>query len=66
MPTPIPIPVVLNMIMARCFITLLKRGLVDTEHSIQIGIRTAYDIDGHPFEVLDAAWVGDHGPGGYS
>ena len=42
----------------------VEEGLVDTEHSIQIGIRTAYDVDGHPFEVLDAAWVGDHGPKG--
>ncbi len=40
----------------------VEEGLVDTEHSIQIGIRTAYDLDGHPFEVLDAAWVGDYGP----
>lgn len=40
----------------------VEEGLVDTEHSIQIGIRTAYDVVGHPFEVLDAAWVGDHGP----
>ncbi|WP_432473159.1 agmatinase [Amphritea sp. HPY] len=42
----------------------VEEGLVDTEHSIQIGIRTAYTLDGHPFEVLDAAWVGDHGPQG--
>ncbi|MEH6576818.1 MAG: agmatinase [Amphritea sp.] len=40
----------------------VKEGLVDTEHSIQIGIRTTYTQDGHPFEVLDAAWVNDHGP----
>jgi len=40
----------------------VEEGLIDTEHSIQIGIRTAYTYDGHPFEVLDAAWVGDHGP----
>jgi len=37
-------------------------GLVDTEHSLQIGIRTAYPSQGHPFEVLDAAWVNDQGP----
>lgn len=37
-------------------------GLVDTEHSLQIGIRTAYNRKRHPFEVLDAAWVGDNGP----
>lgn len=40
----------------------VQEGLVDTEHSLQIGIRTAYTVEGHPFEVLDAAWVGDHGP----
>ncbi|MFG1488615.1 arginase family protein, partial [Oceanospirillum sp. HFRX-1_2] len=40
----------------------VEEGLIDTEHSIQIGIRTAYTYEGHPFEVLDAAWVGDHGP----
>lgn len=40
----------------------VKEGLVDTEHSLQIGIRTAYTVENHPFEVLDAAWVGDHGP----
>ncbi|MBB1489623.1 agmatinase [Oceanospirillum sediminis] len=38
----------------------VEEGLIDTEHSIQIGIRTAYDKKNHPFEVLDAAWVGDH------
>ncbi len=37
-------------------------GLLDTEHSIQIGIRTAYNRDNHPFEVLDGAWVNDHSP----
>lgn len=40
----------------------VEEGLVDTEHSLQIGIRTAYTVENHPFEVLDAAWVGDHGP----
>ena len=40
----------------------IEEGLVDVEHSIQIGIRTAYTYENHPFEVLDAAWVGDHGP----
>ena len=40
----------------------VQEGLVDTEHSLQIGIRTAYTVENHPFEVLDAAWVGDHGP----
>ena len=40
----------------------VQEGLVDTEHSLQIGIRTSYNRKNHPFEVLDAAWVGDHGP----
>lgn len=40
----------------------VEEGLVDTEHSLQIGIRTAYTLEGHPFEVLDASWVNDHGP----
>ncbi|OMH38896.1 agmatinase [Motiliproteus sp. MSK22-1] len=40
----------------------VKERLVDTEHSIQIGIRTSYDHQNHPFEVLDAAWINDQGP----
>lgn len=40
----------------------VKEGLVDTEHSIQIGIRTCYDQQNHPFEVLDASWANRHGP----
>ena len=40
----------------------VEEGLVDTEHSIQIGIRTSYNLKDHPFEVLDAAWVNDNGP----
>lgn len=32
-----------------------KEGLIAPEHSIQIGIRTAYAQAGHPFAVLDAA-----------
>lgn len=40
----------------------VKEGLVDTSHSLQIGIRTNYTRANYPFEVLDAAWVGDHGP----
>lgn len=39
-----------------------KEGLIDCEHSLQIGIRTTYDVANHPFEVLDAAWVNEHGP----
>ena len=40
----------------------VAEGLVDCAHSIQIGIRTAYDSANHPFEVLDAGWVNDQGP----
>lgn len=40
----------------------VQEGLVDAEHSIQVGIRTSYTHKDHPFEVLDAAWVGDHTP----
>lgn len=31
-----------------------KEGLIDTEHSIQVGIRTDYSRKNHPFEVIDA------------
>lgn len=44
------------------FYHAVNEGLIDTEHSIQIGIRTTYSRDNHPFEVLDAAWVNDHSP----
>ena len=39
-----------------------QEGLVDARHSVQIGIRTDYDRNGHGFEVLDADWVNNHGP----
>ncbi len=42
----------------------VQEGLIDTEHSIQIGIRTNWTREGHPFEVLDAAEVNDIGPNG--
>ncbi len=44
------------------FYHAVEEGLVDCERSIQIGIRTTYEVDNHPFEVLDAAWVNDNGP----
>lgn len=44
------------------FYHALKEGLLVPEHSLQIGIRTSYDRDNHPYEVLDADWVNDHGP----
>lgn len=40
----------------------MEEGLIDTEHSIQIGIRTSFSCSSHPMEVLDSAWVNDHSP----
>lgn len=31
-----------------------KEGLIDPEHSLQLGIRTDYERDNHPFMVIDA------------
>ncbi|MEX0962872.1 MAG: agmatinase [Pseudohongiellaceae bacterium] len=42
------------------FIQALNEGLLQADRSIQIGIRTAYDYQNHPFEVMDAAWVNEH------
>jgi agmatinase len=39
-----------------------QEGLVDPQHSVQVGIRTGYERDGHGFHVLSADWVNDHGP----
>jgi agmatinase len=36
-----------------------KEGLIDPAHSIQIGIRTEYDYETHPFQVLDAPYVNE-------
>ena len=44
------------------FYHALQEGLVDPDRTIQIGIRTTYEMNNHPYEVLDAAWVNDHGP----
>ena len=41
----------------------MQEGLLLAEHSVQIGIRTDYDRGNHPFTVLDAACVNDHGAG---
>jgi len=38
----------------------LGEGLIDPAHSVQIGIRTEYEYETHPFTVLDAAWVNLH------
>ena len=39
-----------------------QEGLVDPEHSVQVGIRTDYERNGHRFEVLGADWVNNNGP----
>jgi len=38
----------------------MDEGLLVAENSVQIGIRTTYDRSGHPFDVMDAAWVNEH------
>ena len=38
----------------------LQEGLLDPARSVQIGIRTEYEYEDHPFTVLDAAWVNLH------
>ncbi len=38
----------------------LEEGLLDAARTIQIGIRTEYEYEEHPFTVLDAAWVNLH------
>jgi agmatinase len=35
----------------------LEEGLIDPAHSVQIGIRTEYEYEDHPFAVLDASRV---------
>ena len=37
-----------------------KEGLIDANKTIQIGIRTEYESNTHPFSVLDADWANDH------
>jgi len=34
-------------------------GLVDPAHSIQVGIRTWYNDQSHPYKVLDAGWCNE-------
>jgi agmatinase len=38
----------------------LQEGLLDPARCVQIGIRTEYEYEDHPFTVLDAAWVNLH------
>ena len=37
-----------------------KEGILDSDKTIQIGIRTEYEYDSHPFKVLNAAWANNH------
>jgi len=37
----------------------VNEGLLLPEHSVQVGIRTTYTLEGHPFTVLDASWVNE-------
>ena len=39
-----------------------REGLIDTDCSIQVGIRTEYEPSTHAFAVLDTDWVHNHGP----
>lgn len=36
-----------------------KEGLISAQHTIQLGIRTEYNVENHEFTVLDAATVND-------
>ena len=42
------------------FLRAKNEGLIDTAHSVQVGIRTHNDSD-HGFEILTAPWVHRHG-----
>lgn len=35
-------------------------GLIDPARSVQVGIRTEYEVASHPFTVLDASWSNNH------
>lgn len=37
-----------------------KEGLLLSGNCIQLGIRTRYEYDSHPFTVLDADWIAGH------
>lgn len=41
------------------FYHALQEGLLLPEHSVQVGIRTAYTYQNHPFTVLNASWVNE-------
>ncbi len=38
-----------------------REGLIDPNHTVQVGIRTEYDYEGHPFTVIDADQVAGSG-----
>lgn len=38
----------------------MEEGLLIAEHSVQVGIRTNYTYEDHPFTVLDASWVNEN------
>lgn len=40
----------------------LEEGWIDKNRSVQIGIRTEFDPNTHPFTVLDASWCNHHDP----
>lgn len=44
------------------FFHAANEGVIDPVRSVQVGIRTHYHRESHEFNVLDAAWVNDHGP----
>lgn len=44
------------------FYQAMQEGLLLTDHSVQVGIRTEYDRK-NPLTVLDAAWVNNEGAG---
>jgi agmatinase len=37
-----------------------NEGLINPARSLQLGIRTEYEVDEHPFTVLDAAWTNNN------
>ncbi len=45
------------------FYHAVQEGLLLAEHSVQVGIRTAYTYQDHPFTVLDASWVNEQAVG---
>ncbi|MCF1430829.1 MAG: agmatinase [Shewanella sp.] len=41
------------------FYTAPKEGLINVEHSVQVGIRTEYTKEGHGFQVIDAGMANE-------